>query len=79
MERRAVVSYAGDRALFARLESGLHSGLPTEAVEWKRSYGRSSRTVLVEVDFLPFNAEELMQVLLLLRERIGLRSLLINL
>jgi hypothetical protein len=78
MERRAVVSYAGDRALFARLESGLHSGLPTEAVEWKRSYGRSSRTVLVEVDFLPFNAEELMQVVLELRERMVLRSLQIN-
>ena len=62
MDRRPVISHAGDRALFARLEGGLHAGLPTEAVEWKRSYGRSSRTVCVEVDFQPFNAEELIQV-----------------
>jgi len=52
-----IVTYAGDRAVFSNIEPGLVSGLPTESVEWKRSYGRNSRQVYVDVGFQPFNAE----------------------
>jgi len=54
-----MVTYAGDRNVFSNIEPGLVSGLPTEAVEWKRSYGRNSRQVYVEVSFQPFSAEDL--------------------
>ena len=59
MDNKPVVTYAGDSAVFQNLESGLISGLPTESIEWKRSYGRSSRSVYVETNFVPFNAENL--------------------
>jgi len=59
MSCQPLVTYAGDRAVFSNIEPGLVSGLPTEAVEWKRSYGRNSRQVYVEVSFQPFSAEDL--------------------
>jgi len=59
MDNKPVVTFAGDSAVFKNLQSGLMSGLPTEAVEWKRSYGRTSRSVYVETNFVPFNAENL--------------------
>eukprot|EP00092_Neocalanus_flemingeri_P030096 GFUD01032674.1.p1 GENE.GFUD01032674.1~~GFUD01032674.1.p1 ORF type:complete len:1160 (-),score=402.30 GFUD01032674.1:238-3717(-) len=57
MDCQPIVTYAGDRSVFSNIEPGLVSGLPTEAVEWKRSYGRNSRQVYVEVSFQPFSAE----------------------
>lgn len=39
------------------LFKGLVSGLPTEAVDWKRSYGRTSKSVYVEANFTPFDSE----------------------
>ena len=49
MSCQPIVTYAGDRSVFSNIEPGLVSGLPTEAVEWKRSYGRNSKQVYVEV------------------------------
>ena len=49
--RKPVVTYSGDKAVFSNVETGLVSGLPTEAVEWKRIYGRTTRQVYVECDF----------------------------
>ncbi|KAG0721558.1 Trafficking protein particle complex subunit 10 [Chionoecetes opilio] len=49
--------YAGDNSLFSGLQTGLVTGLPQESVEWRRSYGRPSRCVHVEVDFVPFSEE----------------------
>ena len=57
MSCQPIVTYAGDRSVFSNIEPGLVSGLPTEAVEWKRSYGRNSRQVYAEVSFQPFSAE----------------------
>lgn len=57
MKRRPIVTYAGDNALFTGLQAGLVTALPQESVEWRRSYGRPSRCVHVEVEFVPF-AEE---------------------
>ena len=45
------MTYAGDQSVFSNIEPGLVSGLTTEAVEWKRSYGRTSRQVYVECEF----------------------------
>jgi len=61
MEGRPVISFAGDRNILKRLESGIVSSLPTEPVEWKRSYGRTSKSVYVEVEFQPFNVEALVK------------------
>lgn len=57
MNRRPIVTYAGDNALFTGLQSNLVTALPQESVEWRRSYGRPSRCVHVEVDFVPFSDE----------------------
>jgi len=43
--------------VFSSIEPGLVSGLITEAVEWKRSYGRTSRQVYVECEFQQWNME----------------------
>lgn len=57
MNRRPIVTYAGDNSLFSGLQAGLVTGLPQESVEWRRSYGRPSRCVHVEVDFVPYSEE----------------------
>ncbi|XP_066949278.1 trafficking protein particle complex subunit 10 [Macrobrachium rosenbergii] len=57
MNRRPIVTYAGDNSLFTGLQAGLVTSLPQESVEWRRSYGRPSRCVHVEVDFVPFSEE----------------------
>ena len=57
MEARPVVTYAGDQAVFAAIEPGLAGGLATEAVEWKRSYGRPSKLTTIDCSFAPFQAE----------------------
>ena len=51
------MTYAGDRSVFSSIVPGLVSVLPTEAVEWKKSYGRNSRQVYVRISFQPFTAE----------------------
>ena len=57
LDSKPVVTFSGDRAVFSNIEPGLVSGLNTEAVEWKRSYGRHSRQVYVECDFQPWSPE----------------------
>lgn len=52
-----MVTYAGDQAVFAAIEPGLAGGLATEAVEWKRSYGRPSKLTTIDCSFAPFQAE----------------------
>ena len=51
LNQKPIVTYAGDKAVFSNIQPGLVTGLPTEAVEWKRSYGRASRQVYVECEF----------------------------
>ena len=52
-----MVTYAGDHAVFAGIESGLAGGLAAEAVEWKRSFGRPSKLTTIDCTFAPFQAE----------------------
>lgn len=57
MNKRPIVTFAGDNAVFSGLQTGLLTALPQESVEWRRSYGRPSRCVHVEVDFVPYSEE----------------------
>jgi hypothetical protein len=50
---------SGDARLFEALKSKLESALPSEAIEWKRSFGRASKNVVVEAKFIPLNVETL--------------------
>jgi len=59
MDSRPIVTYAGDTAVFTAIEPGLVGGLPTESVEWKRSYGRPSKLTSIECTFSPFDVETL--------------------
>ena len=59
MDQKPIVTFAGDKSVFSNIEPGLVSGLPTEAVEWKRSYGRTSRQVYVECDFHQWSSESI--------------------
>ena len=54
-----MISVSGDRQLFSRLAPGLEGGLPSEEVEWKRSFGRSSKIVKLDAKFLPLEADRL--------------------
>ena len=55
--QKPIVTFAGDKSVFSNLEPGLSSGLPTEAVEWRRSYGRTSRQVNIECSFQPWTPD----------------------
>ena len=57
LDQKPIVTYAGNSYLFSSIQPGLVTGLPTEAVEWKRSYGRASRQVYVECEFHPWSQE----------------------
>ena len=59
LDQKPIVTYAGDKAVFSNIQPGLVTGLPTEAVEWKRSYGRASRQVYVECEFQAWSQPDL--------------------
>ena len=64
MQNRGVASNQlrrGQIYILKRLESGIVSNLPTELVEWKRSYGQTLKSIYVEVEFQPFNIEALVK------------------
>ena len=50
-------SDSGDVRLFESLRRGLETGLPSEAIEWKRSFGRASKNVQVEAKFVPLTID----------------------
>ncbi|XP_075227904.1 SIDL trafficking protein particle complex subunit 10 [Lycorma delicatula] len=57
MERKPIVTYAGDKELFLSLEPTLTSTLPQEPTEWRRSYGRAIKSVHVAATFVPFSKD----------------------
>ncbi|XP_014670123.1 PREDICTED: trafficking protein particle complex subunit 10-like isoform X2 [Priapulus caudatus] len=57
MEDKPVVTHAGDAALFLALHAGLAGALPREQVEWRRSYGRAPKTVLLDANFVQFSED----------------------
>lgn len=50
---------AGDKELFNTLENNLVKSLPTDAVEWRRSFDRPIRQVKLGATFIPFTQEVL--------------------
>lgn len=46
---------SGQSSVLEKLTPGLSGGLSTEAVEWKRSYGRATKIVNLDADFLPLD------------------------
>lgn len=59
MDRKPIITYAGDKALFASLEQHLNKGMPLEPTEWKRSYSRPVKSVYTEATFAPFDRNQL--------------------
>ncbi|KAG1691507.1 Trafficking protein particle complex subunit 10 [Nymphon striatum] len=51
----------GDKKLFLLLNTVLQQHLPQEPVEWRRSYGRPTKTVYVEAEFVPFSDDILLE------------------
>jgi hypothetical protein len=49
---------AGNHLLFSSLETHLVNGLPLESIEWRRSYGRPPKTVVLEAQFEQFQREK---------------------
>lgn len=45
--------------LFESLKSRLEQGLPNENIEWKRSFGRASKSVAVHAKFVPLESVSL--------------------
>ncbi|KAJ9595260.1 hypothetical protein L9F63_013448, partial [Diploptera punctata] len=59
MDRKPIITYAGDAALFSSLESSIVQALPQESAEWRRSYGRPVKSVYVEASFVSFDKDTL--------------------
>lgn len=50
---------SGDERLFeTALQSLIESELPQEMIEWKRSYGRASKNVVIHPKFVKFDYEQ---------------------
>ncbi|XP_001606511.2 trafficking protein particle complex subunit 10 isoform X1 [Nasonia vitripennis] len=59
MDCTPIVTYAGDKELFNTLANNLVKSLPTDAVEWRRSFDRPIRQVKLGATFVPFTQEVL--------------------
>ncbi|KAI0210478.1 Trafficking protein particle complex subunit 10 [Lamellibrachia satsuma] len=57
MENKPIITCHGDQGLFSKLHQSVVQGLPREQVDWRRSYGRTPRTVKTEASFVPFNPD----------------------
>ncbi|KAK6170462.1 hypothetical protein SNE40_018849 [Patella caerulea] len=57
METKPIVTCHGDQSLFSGLHAATLHGLPKEACEWRRSYGRAPRTIHLEASFVPYDAD----------------------
>ncbi|XP_039289601.1 trafficking protein particle complex subunit 10 [Nilaparvata lugens] len=57
VDRKPIITYAGDKDLFLTLEPTLVSSLPQEPTEWRRAYGRAVKSVHVAASFVPFSKE----------------------
>ncbi|XP_074599776.1 SIDL trafficking protein particle complex subunit 10 isoform X2 [Brevipalpus obovatus] len=55
MNTKPLISYcSGNTSLVERLKDKIMMNLPEECVEWERSYGRSTKKVYLEANFVPF-------------------------
>jgi hypothetical protein len=55
---RCLLAVSGDPSLYSRLLSSLERGMPSERIEWKRSFGRTSKEVTLDLAVVRFAAED---------------------
>ncbi|KAF5273106.1 hypothetical protein FQA39_LY07596 [Lamprigera yunnana] len=56
IDRRPIITCAGELEVFSALEDTLSHALPQESCEWRRALGRPVRSVHVGATFIPFSA-----------------------
>ncbi|KAI5699266.1 hypothetical protein M8J75_000144 [Diaphorina citri] len=59
VDKKPIVTYAGDKDLFLSLEATVIQSLPQEATEWRRSYGRAIKSIQISGKFIPFSEDKL--------------------
>ncbi|XP_066918768.1 uncharacterized protein [Clytia hemisphaerica] len=59
MDFKAVISNHGNEKVFKELSGEIERRLPSAPVEWKRSYGRASKEVVLQASFSKFDLAKL--------------------
>eukprot|EP00794_Sanderia_malayensis_P000293 gene293-919_t len=59
MDLKLIVTNFGDDELYTPLSKEIERRLPSRSVEWKRSFGRSAKTVCLKASFTRYNIETL--------------------
>ncbi|XP_012556503.2 uncharacterized protein LOC100207710 isoform X1 [Hydra vulgaris] len=59
MDFKVLITNSGEESLFTTLSTELERRLPKAAVEWKRSYGRPPKSVILQASFCKFDSNRL--------------------
>ncbi|KAH9632587.1 hypothetical protein HF086_012394 [Spodoptera exigua] len=70
MTHKPIITCAGDWNLFCTLEAPLVAAIPQDSCEWRRSYGRATKSVYLEASFTKFNKDRVQNELNLLKKPI---------
>ncbi|CAB3233344.1 unnamed protein product [Arctia plantaginis] len=70
MTNKPIVTCAGDWNLFCTLEAPLVAAIPQDSCEWRRSYGRATKSVYLEASFIKYNKDKVLSELNLLKKPI---------
>ncbi|XP_063537577.1 trafficking protein particle complex subunit 10 isoform X2 [Cydia strobilella] len=70
MTNKPIVTCAGDWNLFCTLEAPLVAAIPQDSCEWRRSYGRVTKSVYLEASFIKYNPDKVQSELNLLNRPI---------
>ncbi|XP_068619603.1 trafficking protein particle complex subunit 10 [Battus philenor] len=70
MTHKPIITCAGDWNLFCTLEAPLVAAIPQDSCEWRRSYGRITKSVFLEASFTKYNKDKVQSELNLLKRPI---------
>ncbi|CAK1594006.1 unnamed protein product [Parnassius mnemosyne] len=70
MTHKPIITCAGDWNLFCTLEAPLVAAIPQDSCEWRRSYGRITKSVFLEATFTKYNKDKVQSELNLLKRPI---------
>ncbi|CAH2054314.1 unnamed protein product, partial [Iphiclides podalirius] len=70
MTHKPMITCAGDWNLFCTLEAPLVAAIPQDSCEWRRSYGRITKSVFLEASFTRYNRDKVKSELNLLKRPI---------
>ncbi|XP_022909829.2 trafficking protein particle complex subunit 10 [Onthophagus taurus] len=62
VDRRPIITCAGELEVFSLLEDGLSQALPQDPCDWRRSLGRPIRSVHIGANFAPFSPSALPKI-----------------